>query len=162
MSVGEKHFLINHPEVIRTVILKHCGELMKSKAQNSSFVSFKDCTKIWNITIEINKLGWVSVLVSRIALGQYGIWLPAGRPGDRGSIPSRGERIFPVACVQNGSWDHPASCPVGTRGPFPGAKARSGRDSDHSHPSSTEVENEQELYLLSTQAPSVAWDSFSF
>jgi hypothetical protein len=27
------------------------------------------------------------------------VWLQDGRPGDRGSIPGRGERIFPVACV---------------------------------------------------------------
>jgi hypothetical protein len=35
-----------------------------------------------------------------------------------------------------------ASCTVGTRGPFPGAKARPGRDADHSPPFSAEVENE--------------------
>jgi hypothetical protein len=39
-------------------------------------------------------------------------------------------------------------------GPFPGGKARPGRDANHSPPSSAEVENEQELYLLSPQAPS--------
>jgi hypothetical protein len=42
---------------------------------------------------------------------------------------------------------------MGTGGPFPGAKARPGRDADHSPPSSAEVENEYELYLLSPQAP---------
>jgi len=26
-------------------------------------------------------------------------------------------------CVRNGSWAHPASYPVGTRGPFSGGKA---------------------------------------
>jgi len=41
---------------------------------------------------------------------------------------------------------------MGTGGPFPGGKARPGRDADHSPPSSAEVENE-ELYLLSPQAP---------
>jgi hypothetical protein len=35
-------------------------------------------------------------------------------------------------CVQTGSEAHPASYPVGTGGPFPGAKARPGRDGDHS------------------------------
>jgi hypothetical protein len=45
-------------------------------------------------------------------------------------------------CVQTGSGAHPASCTVGTGGPFPGAKARPGRDADHSLPSSAEVENE--------------------
>jgi hypothetical protein len=41
---------------------------------------------------------------------------------------------------------------MGTGGPFPGGKARPGRDADHSPPSSAEVVNE-ELYLLSPQAP---------
>jgi hypothetical protein len=45
-------------------------------------------------------------------------------------------------CVQTSSEAHPASCTMGTGGPFPGSKARPGRDADHSHPSSAEVENE--------------------
>jgi hypothetical protein len=53
-------------------------------------------------------------LASRVA--QNSVWLRAGREGNRGSIPGRGERIFPVACVQTGSGAHPASCPMG---PFP-------------------------------------------
>jgi hypothetical protein len=56
-------------------------------------------------------------------------------------------------CVQTGSGAHPASCPMGTGIPFSGGKkARPGHDADHSPPSSAEVENE-ELYLLSPQAP---------
>jgi hypothetical protein len=56
------------------------------------------------------------------------------------SIPLiRGERIFPLASVSRA---HPASCTMGTGVPFPGAKARSGRDGDHSPPSSAEVKNE--------------------
>jgi hypothetical protein len=39
-------------------------------------------------------------------------------------------------------------------GPFPGAQARPGSDTDHSSPSSAEVKNEYELYLLSPQARS--------
>jgi hypothetical protein len=42
---------------------------------------------------------------------------------------------------------------MGTGGPSPGGKARPGRDADHSPPSSAEVVNELELYLLSPQAP---------
>jgi hypothetical protein len=42
---------------------------------------------------------------------------------------------------------------MGTGGPFLGGKARPGRDADHSPPSSAEVKNEWELYLLSPQAP---------
>jgi hypothetical protein len=45
-------------------------------------------------------------------------------------------------CVQTGSGAHPASCPMGTGGPFPGGKARQGRDADHSPPSSAEVKYE--------------------
>jgi hypothetical protein len=35
-------------------------------------------------------------------------------------------------CVQTGSGAHPASCTMGTEGPFPGGKARPVRDADHS------------------------------
>jgi hypothetical protein len=52
-------------------------------------------------------------------------------------------------CVQTGSGAHPASCTKGTGDPFSGGKARPGRDADHSPPSSAEVVNEKELYLLS-------------
>jgi hypothetical protein len=45
-------------------------------------------------------------------------------------------------CIQTGSEAHPASCTMGTGGPFPGGKARSGRDADHSPPPSAEVVNE--------------------
>jgi hypothetical protein len=44
-------------------------------------------------------------------------------------------------CVQTGSEVHPASCTMGTGGPFPEAKARPRRDADHSPPSSAEVKN---------------------
>jgi hypothetical protein len=40
---------------------------------------------------------------------------------------------------------------MGTGGLFPGGKALPGRDVDHSLPSSAEIKNEQELYLLSPQ-----------
>jgi hypothetical protein len=45
-------------------------------------------------------------------------------------------------CVQTCSGAHPASCTMGTEGPFPGAEARPGRDADHSPSCSVEVENE--------------------
>jgi hypothetical protein len=44
--------------------------------------------------------------------------------------------------VQTGSGAHPASCTMGTGGPFPGGKARPWRDADRSPSSSVEVENE--------------------
>jgi hypothetical protein len=45
-------------------------------------------------------------------------------------------------CVQTGSAANPASCTIGTEGPISGAKARPGRDANHSPPSYAEVENE--------------------
>jgi hypothetical protein len=45
-------------------------------------------------------------------------------------------------CVQTGSGAHSASCTMGTGGPFPGGKARPGRDADHSPRFSAEVKNE--------------------
>jgi hypothetical protein len=47
-----------------------------------------------------------------------------------------------ILCVQTGSVAHPASCTMGTGGPFSGGKARPGRDADHSQPSSAEFVNE--------------------
>jgi hypothetical protein len=44
--------------------------------------------------------------------------------------------------VQTSSGAHPASCTMGTGGPFPGAEAWPGRDADHSPPSSAKVEYE--------------------
>jgi hypothetical protein len=44
--------------------------------------------------------------------------------------------------VQTGSGAHTVSCTMGTGGPFPGGKARPGRDADHSPPFSAEVVNE--------------------
>jgi hypothetical protein len=43
------------------------------------------------------------------------------------------QRIFPLVSVSRPAFEaHPASYPMGTGGPFPGSKARSGRDADHS------------------------------
>jgi hypothetical protein len=54
-----------------------------------------------------------------------------------------GSKDFPSnLCVQTGSGAYPASCTLGTGGPFPGGKAWPGRDADHSPPSSAEVVNE--------------------
>jgi hypothetical protein len=58
-------------------------------------------------------------------------------------------------CAQTGSGAHPASYPMGTGGPFPRGKVWPGRDTDHSSPSSTEVKNEKELYLLSPTSASM-------
>jgi hypothetical protein len=51
------------------------------------------------------------------------------------------QRFSSSFCVQTSSGAYPASCTVGIGGPFPGGKARPGRDADLS-PSSAEVKNE--------------------
>jgi hypothetical protein len=56
--------------------------------------------------------------------------------------PAEAKDFSSILCVQTGSEAHPASCTMGTGGPFPGGKARPGRDADHSPPSSAEVKNE--------------------
>jgi hypothetical protein len=56
--------------------------------------------------------------------------------------PAGAKEFSSILCVQTGSGAHPASCPMGTGGPFPGAKARPRRDADHLLPSSAEVVNE--------------------
>jgi hypothetical protein len=57
-------------------------------------------------------------------------------------LPTGAEDFSSSLCVQTGSEANQASCPVGTGGPFPGGKARPGRDADHSPPSSAEVKYE--------------------
>jgi hypothetical protein len=55
--------------------------------------------------------------------------------------PAEAENFSSNLCVHTGSGAHPASCTMSTWGPFPGGKARPGRDADHSPPSSVEVKN---------------------
>jgi hypothetical protein len=47
-----------------------------------------------------------------------------------------------IFCVKASSEAHPASCTMGTGGPFPGSKVQPGRDADHSPPPSAEVKYE--------------------
>jgi hypothetical protein len=73
-------------------------------------------------------------------LSQYSVWLRAGRPGNRGSIPGRGERIYPLASVSR-----MALGPIQPRVQWvpevlSSAKARPGRDAKHSPPPSAENE----------------------
>jgi hypothetical protein len=56
--------------------------------------------------------------------------------------PAEAKYFSSSLCVQTGSGAHPASCTMGTGGPFHGGKTRPGRDADHSPPSSAEVVNE--------------------
>jgi hypothetical protein len=86
--------------------------------------------------------GYVVLIRSRVSSGSIvsdygldnraiGVRSPAGAKDFSSSL-----------CVQTGSEAHPASYTMGTGGPFPGGKARPGRDADHSPPSSAEVVNE--------------------
>jgi hypothetical protein len=57
-------------------------------------------------------------------------------------FPAGAKDFSSSLCVQTCSGAYPASCTMGTVGPFPGGKARPRRDADHSTPSSAEVVNE--------------------
>jgi hypothetical protein len=61
---------------------------------------------------------------------------------DRGSIPDRGRGFFFLPLRPDRLWAPPSLLSSGNRGPFPGGKARPGRDVDHSPPSSAEVKYE--------------------
>jgi hypothetical protein len=71
-----------------------------------------------------------------------------GRPGDRGSIPGRGKRIFPLSSMSRpdlGPTQPPVQWVLRVLSPV----VKAGGDADQSPPLSVEVMNEQELYLLS-------------
>jgi hypothetical protein len=55
--------------------------------------------------------------------------------------PTEAEDFSYSLYAQTGSGAHPASSPMGTGGPFPGGKARPGRDADHSPPSNAQFSN---------------------
>jgi hypothetical protein len=90
---------------------------------------------------------WQGAAVAQSVLCLTTGWTTGGRS------PTGAEDFSSSLCVQTGSGAHPASCTVGTGGPFPGGKTRPGREADHSPPSSAEVKNELEQNLLSPQAP---------
>jgi hypothetical protein len=46
-------------------------------------------------------------------------------------FPTEAKGFSSSLCDQMGIGAHPASCTMGTGGPFPGGKARQGRDADH-------------------------------
>jgi hypothetical protein len=61
---------------------------------------------------------------------------------DRGSIPDRGRGFFLWLLRSDRLWGLPSLLYNGYWGPFPGDKARPGRDADHLSPSSAKVKNE--------------------
>jgi hypothetical protein len=82
------------------------------------------------------------IVGSRVSLGSivsdYGLDVRAIEV----RFPAEANDFSSSLCVQTGSGTHPASYTMGTGGPFPGGKARPGRDADHSPPSSAKVVNE--------------------
>jgi hypothetical protein len=48
--------------------------------------------------------------------------------------PAEAKDSSSILCVQTGSGAHPASCTMGTGGPFPGGKERPGSDANHIPP----------------------------
>jgi hypothetical protein len=75
---------------------------------------------------------WGSRVISGSIMSDYGL-------ADRAigvRSPAGAKDFSSILWVQTGSGAHPASSPMGTGGPFPGGKARPGRDADHSPPSS--------------------------
>jgi hypothetical protein len=64
--------------------------------------------------------------------------------------------------VQTVSGAHPASCTMGTGGPFPEDEVRPRRDADHSPLSTAEVVNENYTSFPPKRLHGVWWDSFTF
>jgi hypothetical protein len=67
--------------------------------------------------------------------------------------PAEAKDFSSSLCVETSSGAHPASCSMGTGGPFPGAEVRPGHDADLSLPSSAESRMSRG-YILSPLAPS--------
>jgi hypothetical protein len=55
------------------------------------------------------------------------------------------EDFSSILCLQIGSGAHPTTSTMGIGGSFPGGKARPGRDTDRSLPTTAEVKKEQEI-----------------
>jgi hypothetical protein len=68
--------------------------------------------------------------------------------------PAKVKGLFLYPLCPDRLWGPPSLLSNGYWGSFPGGKERPKREADHSFLSIAEVENEQEIYLLSTQAPS--------
>jgi hypothetical protein len=86
--------------------------------------------------MDLNTSVYKSRVISDSIVSDYGL-------DDRANgvrSPAGAKDFSSVLCVLC-SEAHPASCPIGTGGPFPRGKAWPGRYADHSPPSSAEVGN---------------------
>jgi hypothetical protein len=113
--------LISHQVLLRQVansIL--CSTLQQRGPPNCTQDSWKLCGNC-NCFLAIKYL-----LSSHIAPGSSGSIVSGYGLDDREikvRYPAKVKGFFPVACVRTGSGAHPASCTMGTGGPFPRAKA---------------------------------------
>jgi hypothetical protein len=122
-----------------------CGYVFQFK---TIIVNLKVNLKLWlnhgrHLNSRDSRLGIYSsysFLTSALDVGEW----PALCPGERTpGTHCTGGWVGPRAGLDTEDRKNiPASCPVGNRGPFPGGKARSGRDTDQSSPSSAEVMND--------------------
>jgi hypothetical protein len=91
---------------------------------------------MWNISYHRDTLTTTTLLRSRSSsvsiVSDYGLYY-------RGSILDRGRGFFFWPLRPDRLWGPPSLLSNGYRGPFPGGKARPGRDADRSPPSSAEV-----------------------
>jgi hypothetical protein len=165
MSVYPKRFwnlpglLSRSPETLVLGLRRSECETNHSRPSSTTFSLFfhRIVLKHWrNVTL------WDKCWIARMHRAVAGLHSPhhylwLGEPGSSVSIvsgyglddrtievrsPAEAKDFPSSLCVQTGSGAHPASCTMGTGGPFPGAKARPGRDADHSPPTDAEVENE--------------------
>jgi hypothetical protein len=125
------------------------------KFNNQRQVLITSCVHKSLYTMQI----WIKKLYFR---SQYSVCLRAGRLGDRGSIPGRGERIFPSSlCVQTCSEAHPAFCTMGTGGPFPGVRRGPGVTLT-THPHLVPRSRMSRSYISSPPSVSMAFSGTAF
>jgi hypothetical protein len=86
------------------------------------------------------KQHWVNTGIQGYRIGPY-LWNRVPKKRLENYILHFKFLIFPLAPNQSKSEAHPAFYPMSTGGPFPGSKARPGRDADHSLISTAEVKN---------------------
>jgi hypothetical protein len=79
---------------------------------------------------------------ARVALSVYCLTMDWTTGKSRFGPRQKQKDFSSSLCVQTGSEAHPASCQMGTRGPFPESKVWPGHNTDHLPPSSAEVKNE--------------------
>jgi hypothetical protein len=99
----------------KAVPLRHAGAMGERKYNSYSFLT----SALDGVSSQRHVPAALYPRYPLDVLCQYSVWLRSGRPGDRGSIPGRGKEFSYSLCVQTGCGAHPASYPVGTRGPFP-------------------------------------------